>query len=77
MKTMAISQFKAYALKTIALVAKSHEAIIITKRGRPLAKLIPFFDTKKKNSPGKLADTLVFENDIISPLGETMWDAGR
>jgi hypothetical protein len=25
--------------------------------------------------PGKLANYLVFEKDIVSPLGEEMWDA--
>ncbi len=42
MKTMAISKFKTYALKVIDKVAKSQEGIIITKRGKPLAELIPF-----------------------------------
>jgi len=75
MKTMAISQFKTYALKIIDQVAKSKESIIITKRGKPLAQVIPFIDTNKQNKPGKLSHTLVFEKDIVSPLGEKMWDS--
>jgi prevent-host-death family protein len=75
MKTMAISKFKAYALKILDQVAKSQESIVITKRGKPLAEVVPFRKSDKNPVPGKLADTLVFEKDIVSPLGEDMWDA--
>ena len=75
MKTMAISQFKAYALKILDQVANSKESIVITKRGKPLAEVVPFRDPSKKPEPGKLADTLVFEKDLVSPLGENMWDS--
>ena len=42
MKTMAISEFKAYALKVLNDVAKSQEIIVITKRGKPLAQVVPY-----------------------------------
>ena len=42
MKTMAISEFKAHALKVLNEVAKSQETIVITKRGKPLAQVVPF-----------------------------------
>ncbi|MBW1839995.1 MAG: type II toxin-antitoxin system prevent-host-death family antitoxin, partial [Deltaproteobacteria bacterium] len=51
------------------------ESIVITKRGKPLAEVVPFRKSYKNPVPGKLADTLVFEKDIVSPLGEDMWDA--
>jgi len=72
---MTISQFKAYALKVIDQVAKTKECVVITKRGKPLAQVIPFVDSKEKNIPGQLADTLIFEKDIVSPLGEDIWEA--
>jgi len=75
MKTMAISKFKAYALKILDQVAKTQESIVITKRGKPLAEVVPFRKSDKNPVPGKLADTLVFEKDIVSPLGKDMWDA--
>lgn len=77
MKKMAISIFKANALKIIDIVAKNHESIIITKRGKPMAELIPFRSSGKKPLPGKLSHSLVFEKDIITPLGEDMWESGR
>ena len=75
MKTMAISKFKAHALRVIDQVAKSHESIVITKRGKALAEIIPFRSSNEKAAPGRLANTLVFEKDIISPLGEDIWEA--
>ena len=75
MKTMGISKFKSHALKLLDQVAKSQEVIIVTKRGRPVAQIEPYHDPNTSPVPGKLSDTLVFEDDIISPLGEEMWDA--
>ena len=75
MKTMAISEFKAHALKVIHEVATSKESIVITKRGKPLARVVPHCTSKMKPTPGKLADVFVFETDIITPLGEGLWEA--
>jgi prevent-host-death family protein len=75
MKTMGISQFKSHALKILDQVAKTQEIIVITKRGKPLAQIIPYRNSDMDHKPGNLADTLVFEKDIISPLGKEMWDA--
>jgi len=74
-RTMGISQFKAHALKVLDQVAKTQEIIVITKRGKPLAQIIPYRDAVSSHAPGKLADALVFEKDTVSPLGEKMWDA--
>lgn len=73
MKTMAITDFKARALQIIGEVAESKEPIVVTKRGKPLAEVVPF--TEKTPAPGKLSDALVFEGDIVSPLGDEIWDA--
>ena len=75
METLAISKFKMYALKIIADVAQSKKSIIITKRGKAIAKIVPFKDITNTNEAGKLADTIIFENDIVSPLGEDSWEA--
>ena len=75
MKMMAISKFKAHALKILDEVAESQEKVVITKRGKPLAEVIPYQRVEGNSKPGKLADALVFEKDIVSPLGEKIWDA--
>lgn len=75
MKTMAISEFKAHALKILNELAKSQETIVITKRGKPIAQVVPHRKPEMKPTPGKLADAFVFEKDIITPLGEEVWEA--
>jgi antitoxin (DNA-binding transcriptional repressor) of toxin-antitoxin stability system len=77
MKTMAITEFKSYALKVIDHISKSKESLVITKRGEPLAELIPFRGKKSKPVAGKLSGALRFEKDILEPLGEDMWEACR
>jgi prevent-host-death family protein len=73
MQTLAITKFKAHALKILAQVAETRESVVVTKRGKPLAEVIPF--SPDTNLPGKLADALIFEKDIVAPVGEDIWDA--
>ena len=73
MKILAITEFKAHALQILAKVAETKEPVVVTKRGKALAEVIPFSNSKP--APGKLSDALVFEKDIVSPLGGEMWDA--
>ena len=73
MRTLAITDFKAHALQVLGQVAKTRESVVVTKRGKPLAEVIPFSPDVPR--PGKLADALVFEKEIVSPLGGDMWDA--
>ena len=74
MKTMAVSAFKTNALKVVDEISKSHEHIIITKRGKAVAELSPFRSSPNEAIPGKLASALVEEKDIITPLGPEMWE---
>ena len=77
MNTMGISEFKAQALKILDLIAKTHESLIITRRGKPLVKILPCATETMIDAaiPGQLAHTLVFEKDTVSPLNEAMWEA--
>lgn len=58
-------------------MAAGNETVIITKRGKPLAQIIPFREPDSDHKPGQLAQALVFEKDISSPLGEDMWEAAK
>lgn len=77
MKKMAISKFKTHALKILNEITKSQETIVITKRGKPIAQVVPHRSPEMKSEPGKLADAFVFEKDIITPLGEEIWEATK
>jgi prevent-host-death family protein len=75
MKTMAISEFKTHSLQVLGRVARTKETVVVTKRGKPLVEVVPFRDKGESSTPGKLSDMLVFEKDIVSPLGESIWSA--
>lgn len=77
MKSMSISEFKTHALHLIDQIVKTREGLIITKRGKPVVEVLAYRETTSKPQAGKLAAYLVFEKDIVSPLGEEIWEASR
>ena len=77
MTSMAISEFKAHALQAVGRVASSRNSIVITKRGKPIAQVVPYQPSDATLKPGKLSEALVFEKDIISPLEAGMWETTR
>ena len=42
MKLMAAEKFKDLCLKTLDEVVRNKSAVVITRRGRPIAKLLPY-----------------------------------
>jgi len=69
-------QFKARCLALLDLVNSSHQVVTITKRGRPVARLVPLEVEKPQKLFGMLAGHVVAEGDIVSPTGER-WEAER
>jgi len=51
MRTMPAGEFKAKCLAVMDEVQASGEPVIVTKRGRPVARLMPLEDQKRKESP--------------------------
>lgn len=74
MKTMNVTDFKAHALRVITELSVDREPVILTKRGKPVAELIPYCEPSRK--AGKLAETIVYEGDLISPVDED-WNVCR
>ena len=77
MKSMSISEFKTHALRIIEKIAETREQITITKRGKPIATVGPYQERTGKPKAGKLSQYLVYEKDIVTPLGEELWEASR
>jgi prevent-host-death family protein len=67
------SEFKAKCLAYMDEVERTGEGIVITKRGKPVAELIPH-RTSKPAALGLLRDSLFITGDIISPI-DVEWDA--
>lgn len=69
---VAAGEFKAKCLSLLDDVALTGKELIVTKRGKPVAKLVPV----TKTEGASLLESIVWEGDIISPIGEG-WDAAK
>ena len=72
-REISAADFKARCLKLMDKVAIDQTEIVITKRGRPVAKLVPY-EQKAPSVFGFMAGTAVVVSDIVSPL-ELDWNA--
>jgi prevent-host-death family protein len=68
------AEFKAKCLELMDRVAEGHEEIVITKRGKPIAKLVPVEDKPMRPLFGYMAGTIEIVGDIVSPL-DVKWEA--
>ena len=77
MKTMRAGEFKARCLKVMDQVRATREPVTITKRGRPVAKLVPV-DTRGDDIFGCLKGVMEIVGDIESPaVAPEEWEANR
>ena len=68
---MAAGKFKDLCLRVLDEVARTKSAVVITKRGRPVAKLVPCTATP---TPRDLAGSVLKESGDPFRTGES-WDA--
>jgi prevent-host-death family protein len=74
-RTVPAGRFKQQCLAMLDEVADRHEEVIITKRGRPVARLVPIASARAREEDilGRLrAQTrvLVSDDELMKPLGE-------
>ncbi len=72
--TIGAGDFKAKCLQLLSDVAERREPLVITKRGKPIAKLVPV--EPERQLFGALRGSVVEETDIVSPL-DAEWAATR
>lgn len=66
MKTIPAGKFKAQCLAIMDEVQAKHRAVIITKRGKPVAKLVPL-EREKDEIFGFLKGKIKVTGDVVSP----------
>jgi len=71
MESLSVSEFKSKCLAVLKDVNKQKKRVVITKRGKPIAEVIPY-DPREKEIP--LKDTVLFMGDIISPVADEDWE---
>jgi prevent-host-death family protein len=66
MKTMAAGSFKTHCLAVMDEVQAKREAIVITKHGKPVVKLVPA-DAEKDDIYGFFKGKGKITGDVVSP----------
>ncbi len=67
MKTIPAGQFKAKCLSIMDRVQKTGETVLITKRGKPVARLLPA-PTEPEDVFGYMAGKVKIVGDIVGPI---------
>jgi len=72
METLSVSQFKMTCLSVLDKVNKQKKKVLITKRGKPIAEIIPV-ESRRQEIP--LKETVTFIGDILSPVAVEDWES--
>ncbi len=77
MEELTISKFKATCLAVLEHVRTTGESVLITKRGEPVAEVVPVSRPRDgKRRLGSLADRGRVVGDIVSPVVEPQeWES--
>jgi prevent-host-death family protein len=71
-RQMGAGEFKARCLSVLDEVASTKREVVITKRGRPVARVVPLEPTTE----GPLEGLIVEQGDLVSPI-DVKWDAAK
>jgi len=71
-RQIAAASFKANCLRLMEEVAQQRTPLVITKRGKPIAKLVPI-DDEPIDLFGYMAGTIKICGDIIGPVDDLEW----
>ena len=75
MKTIQAGKFKAQCLALLDSVANSHIPILITKHGKPVAKVVPAGKQDVEDDK-PLKNSVVYLGDVFSPIDEE-WEVEK
>lgn len=68
--TVAAAEFKARCLELLDEVARTGRPVIVTKRGKPVARVVPL----EPEASITLEGSVSYGGDIVGPTGED-WEA--
>lgn len=76
MKSVAVSEFKARCLALLEDVARTGETLLVTKRGKPLARVTPGSTINAASPQDTLRGTVEIVGDVIAPVAPmSAWNA--
>ena len=74
-ETISAAEFKAKCLELMDSVAATGASIVVTKRGRPVARLSPV-RPQRKSGFGSMKGRIKIVGDVVSPI-DVDWNADR
>lgn len=74
MKTMAVSEFKAKCIAVLRAAQRSGEPLLVTRRGRPLARIEPISDQVSERRLGLYRGRMRIRGDVVDATSADDWD---
>lgn len=74
MKTVSLSEFRNHPQGVLERLRRTRESVVLTKRGKPVARMFPYGQGGKPMPLGALRHRLIRIGDIVSPLDATEWE---
>ena len=71
-QSVAATAFKARCLALLDRVAETGEPLVVTKRGKPVARVVP----ARRAEPVTLRGSVTVRGDIVAPILDA-WEADR
>lgn len=76
MKTVILSTFKAHCISLLREAQRTAEPIIVTRRGRPLARIEPVREPVPMRRFGRQRGRMRIKGDIVHADFSADWEAG-
>ena len=74
MKTMLVSDFKAKCIAVLKEVQRSGEPVVVTLRGRPMARVEPCTDATHRKQLGTLKGSMRFRGNLLHSNTTADWE---
>ena len=75
---VAASDFKTRCLSIIDEVGETGESVVISKHGRPVARLIRYVDSEGEYPQRELLGSVIAAGDLLSPVTpDDAWESAR
>ncbi len=77
MKTLLISEFKTHCIAEIGEACRTGEPILVTRRGKPIARVEPIVEEKPVRILGGQRGAMKIEGDIVHTDFSDDWEMDR
>lgn len=75
--TVAVSELKTHCLRLVESVARERRELIVTKRGKPIARLVPMGEVSANETLTRLRGTLIGGGRVEDFDTRAVWEAAR